>query len=137
MKKILISTILIIIIIFIFNGHINHGNYIRKKKDSSILKKNDSSMITVNNSNIEVIPIHRVGEAINDYLPLDVLDGLGAKKINDDKIRIFVNHEIVNNARISYFDFKINDLKKFRDIKSIESNIAFDKIISKSRNPIN
>lgn len=99
-------------------------------------KKNDSSMITVNNSNIEVIPIHRVGEAINDYLPLDVLDGLGAKKFNDDKIRIFVNHEIVNNAKISYFDFKINDFKKFRDIKCIESNVAFDKIISKLQNPL-
>ncbi|MCV2880424.1 choice-of-anchor I family protein [Actibacterium sp. XHP0104] len=67
-------------------------------------------------------PIFTVGASLdNGYTPPGILDGIGAIKLNDDTVRVFVNHEMGSNdgyayevdgieltgARISYFDIDI------------------------------
>jgi hypothetical protein len=65
-------------------------------------------------------PLLTIGETIDDYTPVGILDGLGAMELNGDTVRVFANHELlhfrgneytVNNgnltmtgARVSFFD---------------------------------
>ena len=66
-----------------------------------------------------VSPLHTIGEAIGDYVPVGKPDGIGAFRRRDGSVRIFVNHELwrsrgtsyrlrndveLTGARISYFD---------------------------------
>jgi hypothetical protein len=61
-----------------------------------------------------------VGETVDDYIPVGILDGTYAYEWDEDTIRVFVNHELgdsvgypytlgngteLTGARISYFDF--------------------------------
>ncbi len=64
-------------------------------------------------------PVFTVGATLgNGYTPVGVLDGIGATRIDEDTVRIYVNHELgsdagesyevdgieLTGARISYFD---------------------------------
>ncbi len=93
----------------------------------------DSMAVGVNG--FDVKPIFTVGETLEgttgdlnsttagDYTPPGILDGLGAYELDDDTVRVFANHELLNfrgydyevsdgaggsftldGARISYFD---------------------------------
>jgi serralysin len=66
-----------------------------------------------------VDPIFTVGETVNGYTPPGVLDGIGAFELDDNTVRLLVNHEMLHfrgydyettngftmaGARVSYFD---------------------------------
>ena len=68
-----------------------------------------------------------VGETVDGYTPVGVLDGTGALRMSKNTVRVFVNHELgvgagksytlasgatLTGARISYFDFD----RKTRDL---------------------
>ncbi len=90
----------------------------------------------------EATPILTIGEQIGDYVPVGVLDGLGATKIDDETVRVYANHELLNfrgneyevsdgmggtftmtGARVSYFDIDIAT----RQI--VDGGIAYDTIV--------
>jgi len=94
-------------------------------------------------------PLFTVGETINNYTPIGILDGIGVINLGNGTIRALVNHEVRNNqgasytlnpgtanqlsvrgARISYFDIDTSS----RQI--IGSGLAFDKIYDRSYNLI-
>jgi len=94
-------------------------------------------------------PLFTVGETINNYTPIGILDGIGVIDLGNGTIRALVNHEVRNNqgasytlnpgtanqlsvrgARISYFDIDTSS----RQI--IGSGLAFDKIYDRSYNLI-
>ena len=67
----------------------------------------------------ETTPIFTVGETIDGYQPPGIPDGLGAWQLNDEIVRVLVNHELgassgyaytlangttLTGARVSYFD---------------------------------
>lgn len=47
-------------------------------------------------------PIFTIGETVNGYTPPGVLDGMGAMRLNHRKVRVFVNHELLNNRGYEY-----------------------------------
>ena len=61
-----------------------------------------------------VLPLVTIGEAISDttgalnsstagdYQPVGILDGAGAIRLDDDTVRAFVNHELVDDAGVAY-----------------------------------
>lgn len=68
-------------------------------------------------------PLLTIGESIGDYVPVGVLDGLGAYELDENTVRVLANHELLHfrgneyqvndgnggtfgmtGARISYFD---------------------------------
>ncbi len=92
-----------------------------------------------------VDPFFTVGETIGGYTPIGILDGTGAYKLDNDTVRILVNHEVSSNlgytytlesgvsltgARVSYFDLNIQTL-------AIEaSGLAFDAIYNRAGNMV-
>ncbi|MGI9606033.1 MAG: endonuclease/exonuclease/phosphatase family protein [Acidimicrobiales bacterium] len=87
----------------------------------------------------EVEPIFTVGETINGYTPAGVLDGMGAFELDDDTVRVLVNHELLHfrgypfsvsngfsmtGARISYFDID-KDSKQIVDA-GLAINTVYD-----------
>jgi hypothetical protein len=93
-----------------------------------------------------VDPIFTVGETFEDgsqgdYTPPGILDGLGAYALDDNTIRVLVNHELSNDvgysytlanglelpgARISFFDID----KETRQI--VDVGLAYDTIINRA-----
>ncbi len=86
-------------------------------------------------------PLFTVGESFDGYFPPGVLDGLGAYLLDEDTVRVFANHELLNfrgyeyqvsdgmggtfgllGARVSYFDIDIETLQV------VGSNLAYDTI---------
>lgn len=101
--------------------------------------------------NYTVDPIFTVGETIDGYTPPGILDGIGAFELDNDTVRVLVNHELLNfqgydytvsdgqgstfnldGARISFFDinkqtFQIEDSGLAYDlIYNANGNIATD-----------
>ncbi|MDX2255651.1 MAG: DUF839 domain-containing protein [Pseudanabaenaceae cyanobacterium bins.39] len=87
-----------------------------------------------------VDPIFTVGDKIGTYVPIGILDGIGAFSLNDTTVRLYVNHEVGNTAgykytlangtqlpgsRVSFFDV---DKRTFQ---ITNSGLAFDKIINR------
>ena len=81
-------------------------------------------------------PIFTVGETVGGYQPPGILDGLGAKKLNRNVVRVWANHELgrsvgyvyslanglqLRGARISYFDID----RQTRDL--CDAGLAYDK----------
>lgn len=75
-------------------------------------------------------PLFTIGETVNGYTPPGILDGLGAYRVDDDTVRVYANHELLNfrgyaypiedgqggtftltGARISYFDIDVNTMQ--------------------------
>ena len=88
-----------------------------------------------------VDPIFTVGETVGGYTPPGVLDGIGAFELDDDTVRMYVNHELLHfrgydyevsdgmggtftmaGARISYFDID----KDSRQV--VDSGLAYDTV---------
>ncbi|MEZ6010073.1 MAG: DUF839 domain-containing protein [Planctomycetota bacterium] len=82
-----------------------------------------------------------VGETVDGYTPVGVLDGTGALRMSKNTVRVFVNHELgvgagksytlasgatLTGARISYFDFD----RKTRDLCG--AGEAFDTIFDRN-----
>jgi serralysin len=92
-----------------------------------------------------VDPIFTVGEKVGDYVPPGILDGIGAFSLNNDIVRIFVNHEIgstngykyalqngtqLTGARVSYFDV---DKRTFQ---IVDAGLAYNKVINRAGNEV-
>ena len=94
-----------------------------------------------------VMDILTIGETINDYTPVGILDGLGAFELDDDTVRILANHELLhfrgypyevnnglggtfflNGARISYFDVDKDTLE------IIDAGLAYETIYDANGN---
>lgn len=86
-------------------------------------------------------PIFTVGEAIHDYLPPGILDGMGAFQLNKNTVRVLVNHELtpgagypyqlkngveITGARVSYFDIDTTT----RNIK--KAGIAYEEVYDRN-----
>jgi len=97
------------------------------------------------NNGWTVTPIFTVGQKIGDYAPPGLLDGLGAIKIDDNTVRIMVNHELkpgkgyayelangtkMKSARISYLDVDRKTLK----LK--DAGLAYDEIYDREGKPV-
>lgn len=98
-----------------------------------------------------ITDIHTIGQTIGDYTPVGKPDGMGAFELNDDTVRVLLNHELNSNtgstyqvddglggtfdltgARISYFDIS-KDTRQIVDsglsynmIYNANGTIAFD-----------
>ena len=87
-----------------------------------------------------VDPIFTVGDKIGTYVPIGILDGIGAFSLNDTTVRLYVNHEVGNTvgykytlangtqlpgSRVSFFDVDK------RTLQITNSGLAFDKIINR------
>lgn len=95
--------------------------------------------------------IFTVGETIDGYTPPGILDGMGAFELDDDTVRLYVNHELLNfrgyeyqvdngnggsfgliGARVSYYDIDkdtrqvVGSDVAFRFIYPTEGGIAQD-----------
>jgi len=104
-----------------------------------------------------VNPIFTVGETITgttgalnsttagNYTPIGILDGTGAYELDENTVRIFVNHEVGNTAgyaytlasgatltgtRVSYFDID----KATLDV--VDSGLAYDTIYNRAGNAV-
>lgn len=93
----------------------------------------------------QVSPLFTVGETIDGYTPPGILDGIGAIKLNDRKVRLFVNHELregqgyayklknntsLTGSRVSYFD--IDRYSR----KVLDSGLAYHTIIDRAGNAV-
>jgi len=86
-------------------------------------------------------PLLTVGESIGSYTPPGILDGLGAYRLDEDTVRVFANHELLNfrgyeyevsdgmggtfamvGARVSFFDIDV-DTKQI-----VDAGLAYDLI---------
>lgn len=89
----------------------------------------------------EASEILTIGETINGYTPVGILDGIGAYKLNRRTVRVLVNHELPQNqgyaydvsdgmggtfsmkgARVSYFDIDRNTME------IVDGGLAYDTI---------
>lgn len=83
---------------------------------------------------------YTVGEEAGGYLPLGILDGMGAITLDHRTVRVFVNHEVNDDqgyayeltngtrllgARVSYFDFHEHSRKL------IGAGLAYDTIVDR------
>lgn len=88
-----------------------------------------------------VDPLVTIGETIDGYTPVGILDGLGAFELDDQTVRVLVNHELsasvgaayqlangteLIGARVSYFDID----KDTRTI--VAAGLAYDTIINRA-----
>lgn len=88
----------------------------------------------------EVNPFFTVGEEVDDYVPPGIPDGIGAFALDDDTVRLVVNHELssdvgyaytlangteLTGARVSFFDIN----KETLELE--DSGLAFDTIINR------
>ena len=90
------------------------------------------------NANFDIKTLWTVGETTDDgYTPPGIFDGMGAYALDDDTVRLLVNHELshtrgypysmmngltLTGARVSYFDI---DKKS---MKVTDSGMAYDKL---------
>ena len=99
----------------------------------------------LNGIDYDVMPVFTVGETINGYTPAGILDGIGATKLDDGTVRMYVNHELrqgqgyaytlangtsLTGARVSYFDFDPTTRK------ILGSGLAYSKIIDAEGNEV-
>ncbi len=92
-----------------------------------------------------VSPLHTIGEAIGDYVPVGKPDGIGAFRRGDGRVRILVNHELWRSrgasyrlrndveligARISYFDVDA------RSRTIVTAGIATASVFDRARQPV-
>ena len=90
--------------------------------------------------------IFTVGETVNGYQPVGILDGLGAFRLNDDTVRVLANHELretvgyaysldngtsLTGARISYFDIRRSDGA------IVDAGLAYDRVFDRSGVAVN
>ncbi|HEY9615397.1 MAG TPA: alkaline phosphatase PhoX [Microcoleaceae cyanobacterium] len=106
-------------------------------------------MVTGQNGYV-VDPVFTVGETIDGYTPPGILDGIGAYQLDDNTVRVIVNHEIANGrgysyqvdgtngsvtipggARLSYFDIDRQTLQ------IVDSGLAFDTIYDREGHVVN
>lgn len=118
-------------------------SHTKREADSIALVNSNSNSCMIKSINskysIENIILFNVSDAINNYDPPGCLDGLGARKLNDNTIQILCNHEIDENtgfeyilndnkfkgARISYFDLNIEN----NNFKIIKAGLAYSEIV--------
>jgi glycerophosphoryl diester phosphodiesterase len=89
----------------------------------------------------DVEPVFTVGEKIGDYVPVGILDGLGAYELNANTVRVFANHELsselgatytlangteLTGARVSYFDID----KETKQV--VDAGLAYDTIVNRA-----
>ncbi|MBE9137837.1 esterase-like activity of phytase family protein [Nodosilinea sp. LEGE 07088] len=88
-----------------------------------------------------VDPLVTIGDEINGYLPPGIPDGMGALALDENTVRLFVNHELSNTAgyaytlasgaeltgaRVSYFDID----KATRTV--VDAGAAYDTIYNRA-----
>jgi hypothetical protein len=93
-----------------------------------------------------VNPLFTVGESIDDYTPPGILDGIGAFSLDDNTVRVLVNHELtadagyayelangtsLTGARVSFLDID----KASREI--VDAGLAYDTIINRQGEVVN
>jgi hypothetical protein len=103
-----------------------------------------AQMTGLNGYNVD--PIVTIGDTLpstadGDYLPVGILDGIGAFELNDSTIRVLVNHELkpdqgysytlangasLTGARVSFFDIDRNS----RSV--IDAGLAYDTMINRA-----
>ena len=101
---------------------------------------NQSLMVMSTHSSWEVAPIFTVENRIGDYRPPGILDGAGAFELDDNTVRVLVNHELrpeqgyayelangtsLTGSRVSYFDID----KVTLEVKA--SGVAYDTIVNR------
>jgi hypothetical protein len=90
-------------------------------------------------------PLFTVGETIDGYQPVGILDGLGAQKLNKNVVRVYASHELGNSvgatyslanglqlkgARISFFDID-------RTTRTIcDAGLAYDTVYDRYGNVV-
>ena len=99
----------------------------------------------LNGMDYDVMPVFTVGETINGYRPAGILDGIGAEKLEDGTVRMYVNHELtqgagyaytlangtsLTGARVSYFDF--DPVTR----KILGSGLAYSRIVDGDGNDV-
>ena len=107
---------------------------------TGVAPANSEAMISSTHAGWEVIPIFTVGDRVGDYRPPGILDGAGAFKMDDNTVRVLVNHELrpqqgypyqlangtsLTGSRISYFDIDTNSLQ----VKG--SGLAYDTVVNR------
>ena len=93
----------------------------------------------------KAIPVFTVGETVDGYQTIGILDGVGAVPLNDGYVRVLVNSELsegngyaytlangtqLTGARVSYFDIQRTTLK----VRS--AGLAFDTIYDRQGNVV-
>ena len=88
-----------------------------------------------------VDPVFTVGETIDGYTPIGILDGTGAYELDADTVRVLVNHEVgstagyaytlasgksLTGARVSYFDID----KATYEV--VDAGLAYDTIYNRA-----
>lgn len=88
-----------------------------------------------------VDPLITIGDEINDYIAPGIPDGMGAIALNENTVRLFVNHELSNTAgyaytlangaelagaRVSYFDIDTTT----RTV--VDAGLAYDTIYNRA-----
>ncbi len=88
-----------------------------------------------------VDPLITIGDQINGYIPPGIPDGMGAIALDENTVRLFVNHELTNTAgytysldngaelvgaRVSYFDID----KTTRTV--VDAGLAYDTIFNRA-----
>lgn len=108
-----------------------------------------AAMVTGQNG-YAVDPVFTVGDTIDGYTPPGILDGIGAYQLDDNTVRLIVNHELANGrgysyeidgtngsvtipggARLSYFDIDRQTLQ------IVDTGLAYDTIYDRAGNVVN
>jgi hypothetical protein len=94
----------------------------------------------------EVDPILTIGEEVNGYVLPGVPDGLGAFAVDDDTIRILVNHELAPDLAYAYSlengteltGGRVSFVEINKDTLEVEdAGLAFDEIINRDGDTVN
>lgn len=94
-----------------------------------------------------ITELHTIGQAIGDYVPVGVLDGMGAYELNKSTVRLFINHELpaadgsvyqvddgaggtfdLKGGRVSYIDIN----KSSRQI--VDAGLAYNRVYDANGN---
>jgi glycerophosphoryl diester phosphodiesterase len=100
-----------------------------------------AQMLGVGGSGYTVDPVFTIGDSVNGYTPPGIPDGMGAYALDEQTVRILVNHELnsdtgyaytlangtqLTGARVSYFDID----KATRTI--VDAGLAYDTIYNRA-----
>lgn len=94
----------------------------------------------------EVDPVLTIGEEVNGYVLPGVPDGLGAFAVDDDTIRILVNHELAPDLAYAYSlengteltGGRVSFVEVNKDTLEVEdAGLAVDKIINRDGDEVN
>lgn len=123
------------------NDLVQGGQLILLAKKQRAHHTNEAAMMIGTGHGWQAKPVFTVGESINGYRPPGVLDGIGAVKLDEKTVRLFVNHELnaeegyeyvltngttLTGSRVSYIDVDA------RSKKIIDADLGFDSVVDRA-----